>query len=70
MKGLHKSVEYVNKSASLHSLVDGDDFNILQLEGIAVNDTANATLIALVRSLQKSIEHSPKLRETKMKARY
>ena len=29
IKGLHKCVEYVNKSASWHSLVDSDDFNIL-----------------------------------------
>jgi hypothetical protein len=43
MKGLHKSVEYVNKSASRHSLVDGDNFNIFQLESIAVNNAANAT---------------------------
>jgi hypothetical protein len=43
MKGLHKSVEYVNKSASQHPLVDGDDFNIFQLESIAVNNATNAT---------------------------
>ena len=43
MKGLQEFVEHVHKSASRHSLVDSDDFNILQLESIAVNDTANAT---------------------------
>ena len=43
MKGLQEFVEHVHKSASRHSLVDSDDFNILQLESIAVNNTANAT---------------------------